>query len=196
MDNPTSMDIPTRSIPSMSYFGSQAGGLANQAVSRLQGAFDKIREAIHSIGRAAHAASYGLRQEVPFERWFFDHGFQKPIDKLSPLIKAHLWAVLAAGEGTVRTSAESAAYVFSLVFDRNHRNQHLDVLKAQWQGLTLSLLAILSPNAAKRRADNHGDPLIGCSIFNWKWGTLYSGKLDVPLWRVECKQYPWADRPA
>lgn len=179
----------------MNYFGSQAGHLINQTVSRAQNALDRIRDAIYTIGNAARAASYGLRQEVPFERWFFDHGFQKPIENPSDLIQAHAWAVLAAAEGSIRTSAEAASYVFSLVFEPKESERHSDVLKAQWQGLTLSLLAIVSPNAAKEKADNHGQPLIGCSLLDWRWGTLYIGKLEVPLWRIECKQYPWTDRP-
>jgi hypothetical protein len=187
----------TRPInPSFSYYGSEAGHIADQAVSRLQTAFDRIGAAIRSIGNAVRSASYGLRQEVPFERWFFNHGFEKPIECSCDLLKAHAWAVLSTGEGSVRMCIETVAYLFSLVFEPGESPRHLDVLKAQAQGVALSLHAMFSPNGAKAAAHNSGHPIIGCSIFNWKWGTLYTGKLDVPLWHVECKQYPWVDRPA
>jgi hypothetical protein len=181
---------------SFSYYGSQAGQIVDQAASRLQNAFDRIGAAIRSLGNAFRAVSYGLRQEVPFERWFFDHGFEKPIENPCDLLKAHFWAVLATSEGSIRMCAETVAYVFSLVFEPGESPRHLDVLKAQIQGVALSLQAIFFPNAAKAAAHNSGRPIIGCSILNWNWGTLYTGKLDVPLWHVECKQYPWADRPA
>lgn len=189
------MAHPTTTVSSsLNYYGSQAGDLLNHAATHLHNAFDRIRSAVHVLRNSARAASYGLRQEVPFERWFFDHGFQKPIDNPSDLIKAHVWAVLAVAEGSIRTAAEATAYIFSRIFEPNESQRHLSVLKAQWQGLTLSLLAVILPNAAKETADNHGRPLIGCSLLDWRWGTLYTGKLDVPLYHVECKQYPWADR--
>lgn len=184
-----------RPTSSFTYFGNQSGQVFDQAASQFQNAFDRIRNAIHILGNCYAAASYGLRQEVPFERWFFDHGFQKPIDDPSHLIKAHSWAIMTALEGLVRVSAESVSYVYSKIFAPEECERHLDVLKAQWQGLNLSLLAVVSPNAAKTKADNHGKPLIGCSIFQWRWGTLYTGKMEVPLWHVECRQYPWAHRP-
>lgn len=196
----------TRSVPSLQYFGSQANQLVNNAGSRFQNVFDRIRSALNSIGHALRATSYGLRQEVPFERWFFDHGFETPLDKPIDLAKAHAWAVIAACEGIVRTTAEAASYVFSLILDPKYTflpivepkesDRHLDVLKAQAQGLSLSLLAIISPNAAKQKAHNPGGaPLIGASLLNWKWGSLYVGTVDAPLWKVECRHYPWADRP-
>jgi hypothetical protein len=185
------MTHQTSSVPSMRYYGSQAGHLANQAASGLKNAFDKIVHAVHSFGNNVQAVSYGLRQEVPFERWFFDYGFQKPIDNLPDQFKARGWAVLAACEGLIRTTAEAVCFVFSKIFEPKASERHLDVFRAQFNGLTLSLLAIVCPDAAKEMADNHGHPIIGHSIFTWKWGTLYTGKLEVPLWHVDCKQYPW-----
>lgn len=185
----------TTSILSSSYFGSQTHHVFDHAAAHLHNAFDRIRSAIHALGNAARGVSYGLRQEVPFERWFFDHGFQKPIDRPDHLIKAHAWALLAVSEGALRTCAETVAYIFSHIFEPQESERHLNVLKAQWQGLTLSLLAIISPNAAKQMADNQGQSTIGCSLLEWRWGTLYTGKFDIPLWHLECKQYPWVDRP-
>ncbi len=184
----------THSVPSMRYFGSEAGHMANQAASGLRNAFDKIAHAINVFGNNVQAVSYGLRQEVPFERWFYDYGFHKPIDNLTDQVTARVWAALAACEGVIRTSAEAICFIFSKIFQPKESDCHLKVFQAQLNGLTLSLLAIISPNAAKEMADNHGHPIIGHSIFTWKWGTLYTGKLEVPLWHVECRQYPWTDR--
>lgn len=186
----------TRPVPSLQYFGSQADQLVHNAGSRFQNVFDRIRSALNFVGHALRATSYGLRQEVPFERWFFDHGFDTPLDKPIDLAKAHAWALVATCEGIVRTTAEAVSYVFSLFVEPKESDRHLDVLKAQSLGLSLSLLAIISPNAAKQKAHNPGGaPLIGASLLNWKWGSLYVGTVDAPFWKVECRDYPWADRP-
>jgi hypothetical protein len=67
-------------------------------------------------------------------------------------------------------------------------------MKAQMQGLSLSLLAILSPNDAKQKAHNKdGTPLIGASLLDWKWGSPYIGTMDAPFWHVECRHYHWFD---
>ncbi|MBS0603979.1 MAG: hypothetical protein JSS60_02960 [Verrucomicrobia bacterium] len=186
----------TRPVPILEYFGSQANQLANNAASRFSSAFDRIRGVLTSLGNTLRSASYGLRQEVPFERWFFDHGFQNPIDNPVDQIKARAWALAATLEGGVRITAEAASYVFSLAIEPQDSHRHLDVLKAQLQGFSLSLLAILSPNDAKAKAHNGGNPIIGSSLIDWKWGSLYTGKVDAPFWQVECRHYPWADRPA
>lgn len=178
-------------LPSINYFGSQNGQLFTGA--RSQNGLDRIRSAIAMLGNALRSASYGLRQEVPFERWFFDHGFQKPIVNPIDLIKARLWAVLAIGEGTMRTTIEAVTCVFSLIFAPKERQSHLNALKAQCLGLALSYLAAVLPNTAKAIADNHGQPIVGCSLLEWRWGTLYTGKLEVPLWRCDWTQYPAID---
>src|ERR1700722_1151068 len=157
----------TTTTPSISYFGSRAGHLIHQAA-----------DAFRQIGLATQAAVSGLRQEVPFERWFFNHGFEKPIENTSEQVKARAWALASACESALRASVEAVAYAFSLVFDRAHSHRHLDVLKTQGQSLSLSLLATISPNTAKKKAHNQGGhSLIGQSLFDWKWGTLYTGKL-------------------
>lgn len=168
-----------------SYFGSRAGQVFNNAASQ-------VRSFLNSLGAAVQRSTTGLRQEVPFERWFLDHGFQAPIEDFSSRMQARGWAMIAVAEGTVRTIAEAVCYVFSKVFEPSHSDRHLSVLQAQWTGLRLSLLAVAAPNLAKDRADNNGNPIIGCSLLDWRWGTLYTGKLDIPLWQIECSQYPWA----
>lgn len=190
------MTQATTNVPSLQYFGSQAGQVINNAGSQIQNTFDKIRNALNSLGSAFKAASFGLRQEVPFERWFFDHGFQNPLDKSIDLMKARGYAVIATCEGFIRATAESVSYIFSLVLAPKESHRHLDVLKAQMQGLQLSMLAIVSPNAAKQKAHNPGGkPLIGASLLDWRWGSLYTGTIDAPFWKVECRHYPWADVP-
>ena len=168
---------------SFRYFGSQAGQDLDQAASQFLNGFDRIRAAINALGNIFRSASYGLRKEVPFERWFFDYGFQTPIDSIPDLMKVRFWAVLAAGEGVIRTTTAIVSLVYSKVFCKDDSAVRLDILKAQWLGFTLSLLAIVSPNSAKSVADNQGQPLIGCSIFDWKWGNLYTGKMNVSLFQ-------------
>jgi hypothetical protein len=187
----------TTSTRLTNYFGNRSNINFNYAANRVQGYFERFRTTIRSIGTAFQAAAYGLRQEVPFERWFFDHGFQKPLDNCTDEMKARAWAILATLEGAVRCTAEVTTLLYSQIFQPQETERHLDVLQAQSQGLQLSLLAILSPNLAKEKAHNsEGDPIIGASLANWRWGTLYSGKYDAPFWHLECTHYPWFDRPA
>lgn len=184
-----------RPTPSFSYFGNQADHAVSNLSSGLNSAFDRIRAAINSFGSNVLSVGYGLRQEVPFERWFYNNGFQAPLDKPIDLVKAHAWAVFASCEGVIRLVAEAVSYAFSLVFAPQNSSRHIDVLKAQMQGLSLSVLAIVSPNAAKQKAHNEGNPLIGASLLNWQWGSLYTGKVDAPFWKVESNNYPWAPIP-
>jgi hypothetical protein len=140
-----------------------------------------------------------LRQEIPFERWFFNYGFQTPIEDSAKLIEAHVWAVIATVEGAIRLAAEGASLLFSQFVQSSpeEMQHHSQVLQAQWQGLTLSLLAIISPNAAKQKAHNSEDsPLVGASLLNWQWGTLYSGSFEAPFWHLECRYYRWYDQPS
>jgi hypothetical protein len=188
------MTKATGPTPSFQYFTAQA----NQAFCNVKGhvssAFNKLLKTFSHLGNAALSVSYGLRQEVPFERWFYDYGFQTPLDKTEDLIKARAWAIIASCEGVIRTTAEAVSYLFSLVLEPKERHRHLDVMKAQMQGLSLSLLAILSPNDAKRKAHNKdGTPLIGASFLDWQWGSPYIGTRDAPFWHIECRHYHWFD---
>ena len=89
-------------------------------------------------------------------------------------MKARCWAVLAAGEGAFKTTVKAATYGLSLIFKPADSNLQLQILRAQWQGLTLSLLAIASPNQAKEKAHNASAlPIIGATPANWTWGTYY-----------------------
>ena len=193
-------------IPNRDQIRNQAHHVLNNLSNRFHHAFERARPTLNAVGNAYRTLSYGLRQEVPFERWFYDHGFQTPIENTQDLIKARAWAILATLEGSIKVAAEAVSFAFEMALVSGNRSSalsghfqhHSEVLNAQWQGLSLSLLAIASPNQAKEKANNAGGsgPLIGASILDWKWGTLYNGKLDVPLWHIECRQYPWADHPA
>lgn len=179
----------------MSQATNFVNALGNQFRQTVSNIADHVRQAASEAQAAYRSAAYGLREEVPFERWFFHHGFHEPISNTKELISAHIWAVLATIEGAVRTTAEALSYLFSLVFEQNHAGCHLEVLQAQAQGCYLSFLAIFSPNFAKQKAYNEGNSLIGEQL-PLSWGTIYNGRLTAPLWKIECRFYPWADRPA
>ena len=141
----------------------------------LQNIFAQIPNALSAAGNAMNAARFGLRKEVPFERWFFDHGFDAPLLDSQDQMRARAWALFSALEGSVRATAATLSYLFSFVLEPQEKQRYLDMLKAQTQGLYLSLLAVASPNAAKVKAYNNGNPAIGGSLLNWQWGKLYTG---------------------
>lgn len=176
--------------PSVNFLGNHANQAVNSAYARFYSTFDRFRSFVAEQLRnnRNEPAHWGLRQEIPFERWFYDNGFQNPITNPDDLIKAHLWAVPALLEGLVKTVAETVMMFFA--GSEAEKNRHFEVLKAQWVGLSFSMLAVISPNLAKEKATNGGNPLIGSSIVDWGWGTLYNGKLDIPIWHIDCSQYP------
>ena len=138
-----------------------------------------------------------MRQEVPFELWYF-HAADKSSELSSP-IQGRLWAVIYLGESVLRTAAELIAYAIATVAGEafpkigEHKEHHLEVLKAQAQALSLNLLAIISPEAAIKKAqgtDVNKKPLIGCRVDQWHWGTPYLGTFNGN-WSIECSQYWW-----
>lgn len=131
----------------------------------------------------------GLREQVPFERWFFDQCMERPLEDHE--MEARVWALWALLEGGIRTVAEAVCFAWSRIFLTSGSERHYEVLSAQWQGFILSTLAILSPNWAKEKAHNSGNPIIGVSMTEWRWGTTYHGRREAPLWHIECCQYPW-----
>jgi hypothetical protein len=146
--------------------------LSLERINSLLQAIDSNRQEIRSLLRSTN---YGLRYEVPFERWYYDHGFQKPVDNFADHISARAWALLDTLEGAVRCIVEIITNLYSQLFSTQDTERHFDILSSQWQGLQLSLLAILSPDSAKKRVYNsQGQPLIGASVHNWEWGTLYA----------------------
>lgn len=191
----------SQALQSINRFVYKAGQFGNSVMDSggriLNSAIDGGGQLLSSLTKPVTSILYGLRQEVPFERWFHDHNFIAPLDNCSDLIKAHLWAVVATMEGAVRALAEAVTYVFALVFEpKEEAERHLEVLGAQGTGLTLSLLAIISPNLAKKHTiDSDGNCRIGSSLTDWRWGTPYLGTFNIPFWKIECSHYPWADRP-
>lgn len=164
---PAYSSVPSsdRMVPSVvQVVGSTLSNLASRASNLLNQASNVLA-----------VASIGLRKEVPFERWYFDHNFDTPIEDGTALIEAHFWAVLAAGEGILRTIAAVASYAFALAFLPKETALSLDILNAQWRGLTLSVLAIVSPNQAKKNVFDSGRITIGAAASNYNWGTLYTG---------------------
>ena len=160
---------------------------ANRAVSAVHvpGAFDRFKHVMNSLGDNFRSAAYGLREEIPFERWYYDNGFEKPLTDLLSESKARFTALIAACEGIIRLAKEVGRLVLSLLRGGKDTQVHLDILKAQGIGIGFSLLAIASPNFAKETARNIGStPLIGSPLISWRWGTLYTGKPDATLQHV------------
>ncbi len=175
--------------PSIQFLGNRANQAGESAYSRIYNAYDRLRSFIADFRQRNDGTQWGLRQEIPFERWFYEMGFQNPITDSDQLLKAHLWAVPAVLEGLIKTVAEAVMLFFAA--SDEEKNRHFEVLKAQWVGLSFSLLAVIMPNLAKDKAANPGGiPLVGCSMVDWKWGTPYNGKMEVPIWHIECSQYP------
>lgn len=126
------------------------------------------------------ALVYGLRKEVPFERWFFDFNFHHPINSNLDLMNARCCAVLAACEGLVKAMAALASSVFALVFEPGEFDTQCDILDAQMEGVSYSLAAIVSPNYVKQEAGRELDiGNIALAHDSWRtnhsWGTLYTG---------------------
>ena len=85
------MTNATKPTPSSQYFTPQVRQTFHNVKGRVNSTLDKLRKTFSYLGNAALSVSYGLRQEVPFERWFYDYGFQVPLDKTEDLIKARFF---------------------------------------------------------------------------------------------------------
>lgn len=155
----------------------------NYVGQRFNKVVDKTQQNIQSFGNNFKSTSYALRQEVPFERWFYDHDFANPIKDPQDLMKARLWAVFAVLEGAFRIVAEVVSILYLRVFqsdDKKEVKRHLNILDIQSQSIQLSLLAIVSPNEAKKKArDSEGNLITGTPQVR-NWGTLYLGKVNIP----------------
>ena len=140
--------------------------------------------ASHQAEAAFKATVFGLRKEVPFERWFFDHNFHHPIHNNLDLMNARFCAVLATCESAIRTVAAIASSIFAMIFEPSELDTQLDILDVQTEGFFSSLVAIISPNTAKWEAEHYGIgnsasssnyPLDYPQRSNHAWGTLYTG---------------------
>ena len=163
--------------------------------SPLLDRFKAIPDMLRALGKQL---AYPMRQEIPFERWYF-HATNKSSELSNP-IHGRLWAVIYLGESILRTAVELLAYAIATVAGEafpnmaKHKEEHLEVLKAQAQALSLNLLAIISPEAAIKKAqgqDVNKKPLIGCRVDQWHWGTPYLGTFNGNWYNIECSQYWW-----
>src|SRR5579872_6714032 len=83
-----------------------------------------------------------LRQEIPFECWFADHGCNEPLTK-KEAVKARFWALLALLEGALVTLIASVVVLALKIYTKVASKQHpslarrVTILNAQWQGLKL-----------------------------------------------------------
>jgi hypothetical protein len=130
-----------------------------------------------------------LRQEIPFECWFADHGCNVFLTR-KEAVKARFWALLACLEGAVVTLIAAVVVLALKTYAKIQKkpaslNRRVHILNTQWQGLKLSAIAIISPNKAKFKANyphpNHEDrrPCIGKLLSDWTprtWGSVYLGK--------------------
>ncbi len=166
---------------------------AGQAITTAAGIM------VHGLGHAGAGAAIAanhwiLVQEVPFHRWFVDYGYNTVLPP-NECWKARGTALLATLEGVVRTVAEIVMYLYAQIMnDPDDSERRFDVLKAQWQGLVLSLYAVLSPNEAKITAHNASDrPLIGCPGSQLRWGTPYTGQYTINFWTFNSSSFPWRE---
>jgi len=126
----------------------------------------------------------GLRQEVPFERWFHHYAVVQNISdaEIFEKVKARAWAAVSLGESFFRSIIELAGYAFSKIFCQENADVQQDVLHAQFNSIYYSFNAILSPEDAIKMAvssdpsDENRLPRIGSLFGDWRWGTAYYGE--------------------
>lgn len=147
---------------------------------------DPVQRTLHQVASLVDPTHAVLRQEVPFERWFFHYGSQNDLSPIDKECSARLWAALSAAEGAIRTVAELVALVFTTVTNSNSKKNHCDALKVQCQGISLSLLATILPQQAAAFADDPSSakPLVGTLVSDWSWGTAYTGTYNLPWWQL------------
>lgn len=139
-----------------------------------------IASVARNVAVNARAIAYGLRKEIPFERWFYHYGLNINISdaEISEKIKARAWALFAFGESLLQSAASLAQFCFAKIF--NHpEEQHLNKLKALGISIGFSAAAVVSPeNAVTAASSSDGNTL--CPIgrhgeFGDFTGTLYTG---------------------
>lgn len=171
--------------------------LINSASNAIRDTANQIQSFVHSASVNTQAALYGLRQEVPFERWFYHYGLDQNSSDASLLdhIKVRAWAIASFSESLLRATIELIALLFSKIFDPESSSHHQEVLAAQGTSMMMSLNAVIFwENAVEeaKKADASGAPAIGSLLSNWHWGTPYYGTLTIPITHLECCQYNWA----
>ena len=147
----------------------------------VRNAADQIQGFVHSVSVNTQATLYGLRQEVPFERWFYHYGLEQNISdaQIVDKVKARAWAVASLGESLFRATVALVTYVISKIFCFASAQENLDVLRAQGNSISFSFSAIFSPEDAVKAAAASGEndlPQFGSLFGDWHWGTAYYGE--------------------
>jgi hypothetical protein len=123
-----------------------------------------ITPALERVGKHVHWASplavtmrtvqgprlFAIRDDVPFDKWFSNY-INSPAQKKMGGLQARVNALASFGEGLFWSLVDTVTYVFARVFYRHKCDDCWYQLKAQWNGFTLSALAVISPNTAKER---------------------------------------------
>lgn len=163
-------------------FRRDAHSALNAVSDAASDAATQIRDALYNTVVNVQSRFYGLRKEVPFERWFYHYGLELNLSdaQLSDKIKARGWAVLSLGESLVRYAATLPTLCFNKVFSRP-ADHNYEMLYAYSNSISLSFSAIISPEEAVRAAtkrDENGHipigPLLGSS--STARGTPYYGE--------------------
>lgn len=129
-----------------------------------------------------------LREEVPFERWFFD------FETSDQVVKPRLWAVVYLAESAIRGALVGAAWCASKVFNcAISSQQYGEVFSALKKSASLSFKAMISHSWAVKGAHYNPSTLaIGCSPKDQTWGTAYAGKCQTSTWDMLRNQYRWS----
>ncbi len=154
-----------------------------------------------------------MRQEVPFERWYFIHNTGTAGAIQGGFFGNRLSVLGSTLESGVRFLAEIVGYIFNKFFgSQADVTRHSDILGAQWASLKLSLYATLAPQRALESARNAAvpaavatpaaapataattapaatpvvpsHPRVGCERADLSWGTEYSGTMTVNSWNL------------
>ena len=128
----------TRPVPSLQYFGSQADQLVHNAGSRFQNVFDRIRSALNFVGHALRATSYGLRQEVLLSAGSLTTALTPHLTSRSTSPKPTPGRSSPHAKGLSARQQRPSPMSFPLSLSPRKSDRHLDVLKAQSLGLSLT----------------------------------------------------------
>ncbi|MBS0654004.1 MAG: hypothetical protein JSR39_10835 [Verrucomicrobia bacterium] len=157
-----------------------AAGLVQQSeVNQAYDPIEQFRWFNNELNTQGHLC--GLRQEVPFERWFYHYAVVQNVSdaEISEKVKARAWAVASLGESLFRATVALVKYVISKIFCFASAEENLDVLRAQGNSISFSFTAVFSPEDAVNAAAAHGEndlPQIGSLFGDWDWGTAYYGE--------------------
>ncbi len=168
----------------------------------IRGAANQLQGFAHRVSVNTQSVFYGLRQEVPFERWFYNYGLSQNLsddgisasEKFCVRVQARAWALASFGESLLRGGFEVVAYAVAKLLGNRSASEHFEVLTAQGTSALLSFYAIISPEDAITQARGEGTedgPRIGAPMTNWRWGTPYFGTMTIPLTNLECTHYNW-----